>query len=57
MPAEMVSNYMMGDEQRNSYEERIYRKKVFDRLIETAKVTDKEVERDALNEEAEETSE
>ncbi|GMW00261.1 MAG: trigger factor [Candidatus Hydrogenedentota bacterium] len=45
---DMVSRYMAGDDQRGSYEARLFREKALKWVMENAAVTDKEVPRDEL---------
>ena len=47
----MVANYMASDEQRSSYVGRIYRSKAVAVIMDHAKITDKELTRDELDEE------
>lgn len=49
---EMVADYIRQEEQRNSYVDRIYRTKALAVIMDNAKITDKELTRDELDEEA-----
>ncbi len=52
---DVVRRYMQQDEQHDEYESRIIRRKAMELLLEHAKITDKEVPAEELEEETDET--
>jgi trigger factor len=55
--SEVVGSYLEQEGQRNTYEARIFRSKALSIIIENAKITDKEVSRDELEEDTADESE